>query len=257
MEKIAVLKRELEEAQKSQGEQHLDLAVKYEALAEAHYSKGDYEEAVNCFQDSFELHHAALGTSTELVIDTHYRICHIKRLTSADEDTTRALFDQNFAMRKEYDSLSSKKRVKYSGDELGPFIYMDSTMIYGDMAERLATKGSVSKAAEFYKRCLYLRREKFGPESGALPPVLSAYAGVLARLDRLEEAIKIMEEAISIYGSLYGRSNETMQKYIQQSSEYRRIMKRIPSESQQQHHRQRPSDTSPKSREGASICICS
>ena len=212
MRTIADLERELEDNILLHGTDHESSAIIYSNLGGLHFNAEEYDKSSESYEAALRIATDTLGDQHEFVIDLRYRLGRVIEARAVTEEKVKASKQYRrevLELRQQYDSKveadqAKKKGKKGSSSAVGakkvqssditqllaiiedPALAkryslddMDSTMVYSDMAEELRLGGDLEQAQPLYVKSIALRREKFGYESPALPPVLLNYAELL------------------------------------------------------------------------------
>lgn len=218
MRTIADLERELEDNILLHGTDHESSAIIYSNLGGLQFNAEQYDQSTESYEAALRIAIDALGDQHEFVIDLRYRLGRVMEARAVTEEKLKASKQYRrevLELRQQYDSkveadqakkkgkkgssaAGGVKKVQQKGDitQLLAIIEdpalakryslddMDSTMVYSDMAEELRLGGDLEQAQPLYIKSIALRREKFGYESPALPPVLLNYAELLRQRGR-------------------------------------------------------------------------
>ncbi|KAJ1431022.1 hypothetical protein B484DRAFT_44968, partial [Ochromonadaceae sp. CCMP2298] len=270
------------------GERHSKVACTYDTIAKAYGDAGQYSEAEVYFGKCFDLRMQQLGPIHELTVDTHYRqgLMKSKRLSTPQETSDYLQhMEECLEMREAFDSASlySLTQGAGGGGGGGSFAFLDSTMVYADRAEQLmgqAERGSptslqspkspksskspqsqlsvqsIQSPEGLFRRCIELRRVKFGSGEGAnqeangtnadltntganvganvgneaVLMVLARYGALLVSLDKLPEAASTLDECETLARGLYP-PGEVLSRYIERAREVRERLSRLGSSS--------------------------
>lgn len=217
MRTIVDLKRELEDNILLHGTDHESSAIIYSNLGGLQFNAEEYDKSHESYETALRIAIDALGDQHEFVIDLRYRLGRVIEARAVTEEKVKASkqyrkevleLRQQYDSKVEADQAKMKKGKKGSSSAVGakkvqsditqllaiiedPALAkryslddMDSTMVYSDMAEELRLGGDLEQAQPLYVKSIALRREKFGYESPALPPVLLNYAELLRQRGR-------------------------------------------------------------------------
>lgn len=214
MRTIADLERELEDNILLHGTDHESSAIIYSNLGGLHFNAEEYDKSSESYEAALRIATDTLGDQHEFVIDLRYRLGRVIEARAVTEEKVKASKQYKrevLELRQQYDSKVEADQAKKKGKkgsnagtkkvqsditQLLAIIEdpalskryslddMDSTMVYNDMAEELRLGGDLEQAQPLYIKSIALRREKFGYESPALPPVLLNYAELLRQRGR-------------------------------------------------------------------------
>lgn len=215
MRTIADLERELEDNILLHGTDHESSAIIYSNLGGLHFNAEEYDKSTESYETALRIATDTLGDQHEFVIDLRYRLGRVIEARAVTEEKVKASKQYRrevLELRQQYDSkmeadqakkkgkkgssTAGAKKVQSDSTQLLAIIEdpalskryslddMDSTMVYSDMAEELRLGGDLEQAQPLYIKSIALRREKFGYESPALPPVLLNYAELLRQRGR-------------------------------------------------------------------------
>ena len=201
---IPCLTEKLESAVLIHGPQHpLTAQLCYE-LGRMNQAKGDLEASLGYFERSLEIRQAALGNKAEETIDSRYRIGVVLAMIgeiSESELISHRL--ETLKLRQAFDSSDfADGSVQIARKNVG---FMDSTLIYNDVAGDALARFDFDTADDLYMRSITLRRKKFGHKSPAVSKVLINYAESKRLQGELDEAEGLRREASLINRELMMR----------------------------------------------------